>query len=256
MNKLFVILPAYNEEENIKDLIRLWLEEQEGLAQKGYELQILPIDDGSKDNTRQIILELDKEFEPVTAIVHEHNKGLGGGVSTGLTYFHDHGGKDDLALIMDADNSHKPEFVYSMIEKLQGNRLDVVIASRYQPGAKIYGVAGYRQFLSLGARAYYSLVLGVKNVKDYTCGYRVYTYPIIDKAIQVYGEDFVKERGFSCMMELLYKLYCIGANFGEVPFALRYDDKLGESKMNVGSTVSSSLKTALKLRRTIDKNRV
>lgn len=253
MKKLFVILPAYNEEENISDVVHLWLNEKQGLAELGYELTVLPIDDGSKDNTKSIILDLEKENENVTAIIHEQNKGLGGGVSTGLTYFHDHGSKEDLGLIMDADNSHKPQYVYSMIEKMKNESLDVVIASRYQPGAKTHGVAGYREFLSFGARMYYSMVLGVKNVKDYTCGYRLYSYPIIDKAVEVYGADFVKERGFSCMMELLYKLYCIGAKFGEVPFVLRYDDKLGESKMKVGSTISSSLKTAIKLRRTIKK---
>ena len=66
------------------------------------------------------------------------------------------------------------------------------------------GVPGFREFLSNGAGVYYKLVLNVKNVKDYTCGYRVYRYEIIDKAFMKYGDAFVEKKTFACMMEVLY----------------------------------------------------
>lgn len=248
MNKIFVILPGYNEEENIGPLMDAWLNEAEKLEKAGYQLLLTPVDDCSKDNTKAIMLRFEQEHENVKALIHEVNKGLGGGVQTGLSYFHDHAGKGDFALIMDADNTHDPKFVYSMIELAKAQSLDCVIASRYRKSSRIVGVPAFRNFLSFGARLYYTAVLGVKNVRDYTCGYRIYSYAIIDKAFAVYGDKFVSERSFACMMEVLYKLYCIGARFGEVPFELRYDYKLGESKMRIGSTVSSSLKTAMKLR--------
>ena len=87
------------------------------------------------------------------------------------------------------------------------------------------------------------------GVKDYTCGYRAYTYESLQRARQAYGENLITQRSFACMMELLYKLYRSGSRFGEVPFALRYDNKGGESKMQVLRTMKDSLRTAWQLRR-------
>ena len=156
---------------------------------------------------------------------------------------------------MDADNTHKPNFVYSMINLQKNENLDCIIASRYRKGSKIVGVPKIRNFLSFGALLYYSVVLGIKNVRDYTCGYRLYTYDSIFKAFKIYGNNFVTERGFTCMMEVLYKLYKIGASFGEVAFELRYDNKFGNSKMNVFSTIIDSFKQAIKFRVKIRKQR-
>ncbi|AMP20002.1 hypothetical protein AZF37_01360 [endosymbiont 'TC1' of Trimyema compressum] len=86
------------------------------------------------------------------------------------------------------------------------------------------------------------------NVKDYTCGYRCYTYDAVDKAIGIYGYDFIKENSFACMIEVLYKLHKTGARFDEAPFELRYDQKLGESKMRVFKTMRNSVFTTIKLR--------
>ena len=80
------------------------------------------------------------------------------------------------------------------------------------------------------------MLLRVRNVKDYTCGYRAYTFCIIDTAYQKFGDDLVARRSFACMMELLYKLSLCGARFEEVPFELRYDNKAGESKMRIFNT--------------------
>jgi len=125
---------------------------------------------------------------------------------------------------------------------------DCVIASRYCNISKTKGVSPFRLFLSWGARVYYTLILGVKNVKDYTCGYRAYTYEIIAKAKEKFGASFVEHRSFAYMMEVLYKLSLIGTKFQEVPFELRYDNKEGESKMHLTKTICESLITALKLR--------
>ena len=85
-------------------------------------------------------------------------------------------------------------------------------------------------------------------MKDYTCGYRIYTYNIIQKLLNKFGENPIKEKSFACMMELLYKVYLVGAKFGEVGFELRYDKKCGNSKMKVLKTAERSLVTALKLK--------
>ena len=126
---------------------------------------------------------------------------------------------------------------------------DVVIASRYCNNSDVVGVAKHRLFMSDMAGVYYRFMLNVPNVKDYTCGYRIYTNEIINKLVRDFGEEPIKEKSFACMMELLYKLYLSGAKFSEVGFQLRYDNKKGESKMKVLKTMSNSLRVGWYLRR-------
>ena len=249
LNTLYAILPCYNEEENIGPLMESWLSQREALRQRGLDLVLLPIDDCSKDRTRGIMLDYAARYDQIRPLLHKENQGLGGGVRTGLGFFADTGGPDDLAVIMDGDNSHAPKYIGAMLDLLRADKLDCVIASRYRPGSATVGVSPFRQFLSFGARIYYSAMLRVKGVRDYTCGYRLYTHEIIKRAVDTHGDTLVEERGFSCMMEVLYKLNLLGAKFGEVPFELRYDQKLGDSKMQIGNTVSRSLTTAARLRK-------
>ena len=253
MNRIFVFLPAFNEEENIDSLVYAWLDEQRNLEAMGYSLTIHPIDDCSTDSTKQRMNALAESHPQVVPLFHEVNKNLGGGVDTALFTFCGQGKNGDLALLMDADNSQKPLHVTAMIEKHIATKADCIICSRYQKGAKVIGVPLIRELLSIGARWYYTWMLRVKNVRDYTCGYRLYTYDIIRKAYKAYGRQLVEQRGFTCMMEVLYKLACIGCEFAEVPFTLRYDNKLGESKMKVSNTVLNSFTAAYDLKKHIGK---
>jgi len=248
MNKLFAILPCYNEELNIGELIDKWYAQKDKLRDSGYDLVIVGIDDCSTDNTKKIIKEKSEQLDNVFLLPHEVNKGLCGGLNSAIGYFLKNGSKDDLMTLMDGDNTHDPKYVHAMIAKLKAGNKDCVIASRYCSDSAVVGVANHREFMSDMAKLYYSFVLKVPNVKDYTCGYRVYTYSIIEKLVEKYGEDPIVERSFACMMELLYKIYTVGATFDETGFELRYDFKQGQSKMNVLKTMKKSLTTAVKLR--------
>ena len=132
---------------------------------------------------------------------------------------------------------------------------DVIIASRYHKGSKIQGVSKYRLFTSEGAKYVYSAILPVKNVRDYTCGYRLYTSDILKSCYQCFGNSIIEESGFTCMAELLYKLHVVGARFDEIPFELRYDYKQGKSKMKVMKTAIYSIKLAFHLR-SLEKNKM
>lgn len=249
MNKFFAFLPCYNEGLNIGRLIDEWFEQKDGLAELGFDLQVRAIDDCSKDNTKEVILQKSTEYpENVELIAHEVNKNLCGGLNTSIEYFLKHGKDGDLMGLMDGDATHSPKYVHAMIRKMRDGNRDCVIASRYCKDSSVVGVAAHREFMSDMAKIYYSLALRVPNVKDYTCGYRIYTYPCISRLHDKFGDDPIKEKSFACMMELLYKIYLAGATFDEVGFELRYDNKQGESKMRVFKTMYKSLTTALKLR--------
>lgn len=247
MKKILAVLPCYNEENNIEELVKAWLCEKDEFEGRGYDLYILAVDDKSRDGTRQIIEKLAGCNERVSLAAHEENKGLGGAVSTGFKYFLENFLPGDVCFVMDGDNTHDPVFAASMIDRIDAG-FDCVIASRYRHGSEVIGVPTYRNYLSVGAKLYYKLLLPVPSVMDYTCGYRAYTYEILQKAYEHYGDDFITQKTFACMMEILYKLHKIGAGFAEVPFVLRYDYKKGESKMRVLNTVKSSVFTAFRLR--------
>lgn len=249
MTKLTVILPAYNEEENIRTLVERWLKMQEKLNIKyGYELHIVAVNDGSKDRTREIAEQLEKEYKNFKLVNHPQNKGLGEAVKTGITFFLDHCPDSFAMCLMDCDNTQDPVYIYDMIDQMREEESDVVIASRYQKGAEVKGVSGIRLLMSEGAKYVFSIILHVPSVKDYTCGYRLYSRKMLLSASSRFGKDLVTESGFTCMVEVLYKLYCCGAVFSEVPFALRYDYKKGASKMEVLKTAVNSIRLSLCLK--------
>lgn len=250
MKQIIVTLPAYNEEENVETLVQEWMKYKEPIAaQYGLELKIAIINDGSADRTREIGERLQQEYSDVKLVNHEQNKGLGEAVKTGLLYSLSQGAH--FTCLMDCDNTHDPKYVLSMLNKQKQDAADVVIASRYQKGAEVKGVSPFRLLTSEGAKAVYSLILGVKGVKDYTCGYRLYRNEFLEKAYDRFGDDLIEESGFTCMAELLYKLARCGAKFAEVPFELRYDFKKGASKMRVVKTAVDSIRLAFHLRRSV-----
>ena len=247
MNTLYTLLPCYNESENIGALIEEWLSQTENFKNFDFQLTVVCIDDKSTDNTAAVIQAYSNRYSNVLLLKHSVNQNLGGALKTGFQYFLKHGKSGDLCVVMDGDNTHNPKFACSMFEKIN-KEADCVIASRYCGQSAVVGVPGFRKFLSDGAKCYYQLVLNVKNVRDYTCGYRMYTYDILAKADQVYGDKFIERKTFSCMMEVLYKLAGTGCRFAEVPFVLRYDKKEGASKMRILKTDYDSVITALKLK--------
>ena len=247
MNNLYAILPCYNESENIGALIDDWLNQAAALEANGYRLIVVGVDDKSTDNTRAIIQAYSEKTANVVLLSHTVNQNLGGALKTGFQYFIKTGTAGDVCVVMDGDNTHDPQFACSMFEKIKSGA-NCVIASRYCGDSQVVGVPGFRKFLSDGAKFYYKLILGVHNVNDYTCGYRMYTYEILAKANDFYADKFIERKTFSCMMEVLYKLARIGCSFAEVPFVLRYDKKEGASKMKILKTVYDSVMTALKLK--------
>ncbi|BBF42944.1 glycosyltransferase [Lachnospiraceae bacterium KM106-2] len=248
MNNLVVLLPAYNEEKDVERLVLNWQQYKEILEEIGLSLHIMIINDGSKDRTKEIILGLMDQYDNVILEDHNGNKGLGRAVNTGFYKGLKRFGSSSYFCLMDCDNTQDPSYVFSMLEKMNQTRCDVVIASRYEGGSKVHGLAKYREMTSIMARYVYQILLGVPKVKDYTCGYRLYKGTILKRAYMKYQNQFIGENGFTCMAEVLYKLYEVGAVFAEVPFELHYDYKAGESKMHVVKTAIRSLRLCFDLR--------
>jgi len=234
--KLWIVLPAFNESENLGKLIETLAERL--LYQKS-PFEIVVVNDGSSDETSTVARGFQFQL-PMTVIDHPTNLGLGATMRDGFEYISQKASPTDIVIAMDADNTHNPGLIKEMVDCIfQGN--DVVIASRYQNGSHIKGVPSYRQLLSLGASWLFRLCFPVKGVRDYTCGYRAYRVGLIQAAFRRYGNEFINQNGFECMVDILIKLRKLDAIFREVPLVLRYDLKLGESKMRVARTITRSL---------------
>jgi len=245
--KIMVFLPCYNEELNIIDLNESWNKHKTKLGKLGYKLEIHNINDCSTDTTKEKINTIVKKYKNVYLIDHKINKGLVGGLNTAIKSFLKLGNENDFMVLMDGDNTHDPKYIFDMIEEINKG-YDCIIASRYCKNSDVVGVAAHRVFMSDMAGVYYKMMLNVPNVKDYTCGYRIYNYNSIKDLVKKFGNDPIKEKSFACMMEFLYKLHLCGAKFSEIGFKLRYDNKKGESKMKVFKTMYNSLKMGFKLR--------
>jgi len=232
-----IVLPAYNEEESIGallKLIRVTMEEHHS------DYRVIVVNDGSSDGTKGVV-ESFKERMPLELIDQAVNGGLAEAIRTGFAAALSSCSERDIIITMDADNTHTPGLMLRMIRMIkEGN--DVVIASRFQPGARVVGVSGFRRLLSSGASILCRILFPITNVRDYTCGYRAYRGGILQEAVARYGDRFIEERGFSCMVDILLKLRTLQAIIAEAPLILRYDFKRGESKMDVGATVRATLK--------------
>lgn len=248
MKTLYILLPCYNEQDNLITLISNWYKQKSSIYEKGYDFKIIIIDDKSTDDTKAVIEAQKNLYKEIIPLYHAENKGLGGGILSGLNLFASTStNNNDIVIVMDADNTHDPKYANSMIEKIESGA-DCVIASRYCNSSKVIGLANYRHILSTCAKYYYQTVLRIPNVRDYTCAYRAYNSGIIQKAFLIYKDKLIEEKSFACMMELLYKLHVINANITEVPFGLRYDFKQGDSKMKVTETIIASILTSMKLK--------
>jgi dolichol-phosphate mannosyltransferase len=227
--KITLMMPAFNEEQDMPTL----LERIEHALSGWADYRVLVVDDGSKDRTAEIVREAAHRM-PVELIQHASNRGLGAAMRTGLSIA---ARGEGVVVTMDADNSQDPALIRTMVGRL-AEGYDVVIASRFQPGSQEIGVPPYRLFLSHLSSAGIRLLVRYPGARDFTCGFRAYRVVAIRRLIETFGENgFLRENGFSCMLELLLNLRAIDARVSEVPLVLRYDLKVGASKMRVMRTI-------------------
>ena len=235
-SRILVVLPAYNEEANIASLLRQIFE---SLADDRLGFSIIVVDDGSSDRAHQILEEVGREL-PLIVQRHEKNQGLGATLRDGLRHAAGIANARDIIITMDADESHTPGLMLRMIRMIREG-YDVVIASRYQPGSRIYGLSLHRRVISRLASLVMRILFPTPGVSDFTCGYRAYRAEALQQAYAEYGDDLIDQDGFQCMVDVLLKLRKLPLIFGEVPMILRYDLKRGSSKMRLVHTAAKTL---------------
>lgn len=236
--RLWVLLPAYNEAENMPALLADLAQTVATWPGGAPPLRVLVVDDGSSDGTADAARASAAGLD-LLVLVHEVNMNLGAAMRTGIEHVMANAGDEDLMISLDADHTHPTELMPLMVERANAGA-DIVIASRYQPGAEVHGLDAFRKGISYGA----SLLLQAMfpGARDYTCGYRCYRVRLLRWGAQHYGPHFLNQRGFSVMVDLLLKLRRKASRIEEVPLILRYDRKRGASKMKIASTAWTTLR--------------
>ena len=236
---IYFILPAYNEEKNIKLLLN---DISNFYKKKKILLNIIVINDGSSDKTYKNVEIIKKKFlHKITLINHKKNMGLGTSLKTGFNRALKISKQNDIIITMDSDNSHTAQNSYLLIKKINEG-YDVVIASRYTKFSKTYGLSFLRKVLSFASCIIFKIFFPIKNVKDYTCGFRAFKINKIKNIMQ--KKKFFSEKDFSVSADIILKLKLskIKLSFTEIPLTLRYDLKQGKSKMKIIKTVFQTLK--------------
>ncbi len=242
-SKIWVVLPAYNEESALPTLLDSLLE---NLGQKGEEFSIIVVNDGSEDRTGEVAEDYARRA-PVSVLHNDGNKGLAETMRRGLMEAVNNANGKDTIVTMDADNTHPAGLALNMVRSIRKGD-DIVIASRYRKGSQVHGVSFYRRALSMVASWLCRILFPIRGVRDYTCGYRAYRADVIKALVDRYGSEFISERGFSCMLDILLRLRECNPVASEVPLVLRYDLKPGRTKMRVLETIFDTLRLLVRRR--------
>ncbi|MHB8174844.1 MAG: glycosyltransferase family 2 protein [Nitrospirota bacterium] len=230
---IYVILPIFNEAACIESLITK-IKNALSIARLSYK--IIAVDDGSKDDSPQILRRL-ADYIPMAIITHNINRGLGETLRDGFEYAAEISDDRDIIVSMDADGTHEPSVIWPMLQKLNEG-YEVVVASRYAKGGGGRGLSFKKFFFSRTANLLMKVFFPVHGLRDYSCGYRAYRASSVKKAIAILGNNFIelKGLGFAATPEILVKFIRLGTKITEVPFILRYDLKEGKSKMVIYET--------------------
>ncbi len=218
-DKKIVIIPTYNEKENIDSIIRKVFS-----LEGGYH--ILVIDDGSPDGTAVIVKRLQEEFPDRLFLVERSGKqGLGTAYITGFKWSLEH--EYDYTFEMDADFSHNPDDLPRLYQACK-NGADLAIGSRYCDGISVINWPIGRIIMSYYASVYVRSVLGMK-VFDCTAGFKCYSNRVLDTI----DLDAVRMKGYGFQIEMKYTTYRLGFKIVEVPIIF-VNRKAGTSKMSGG----------------------
>ena len=238
MSDCIVIIPTYNEKENIENIIRKVFSFKK-------EFHILIVDDGSPDGTADIVKKLQNNFpEKLFLIEREGKLGLGTAYITAFHWAIDK--KYDFIFEMDADFSHPPHDLINLYDACKNKGADVSVGSRYIKGISVVNWPLGRILMSYYASMYVRTVLGMK-IKDTTAGFVCYKRDVLETI----GIDDIHMKGYGFQIEMKFRSFKLGYKITEVPIIFT-DRTEGSSKMS-GGIFSEAFWGVIKLRFSISK---
>ena len=228
--KTTVIIPTYNERENLADLVRQILELDIGA-------HVIVVDDNSPDGTGDLADDLASRDARVSVVHRPAKLGLGTAYIAGFQQALANGA--DQMVTMDADFSHNPRYIPALVSLTEQH--DLGVGSRYVPGGGVTADWGiHRKFLSWGANHFARVMLGLK-AHDCTAGFRCYRREVL----QSIDLDSIFSNGYSFLIEMLYKCQRTGYSVGETPITFENRHR-GSSKISQ-TEIFKAMYTVLRL---------
>ncbi|XP_037820015.1 dolichol-phosphate mannosyltransferase subunit 1 [Lucilia sericata] len=217
-HKYSILLPTYNEKENLPIIIWLIMKY---LNESGYKFEVIIIDDGSPDGTLEVAQDLQKIYGEDKILLRPRKAKLG----LGTAYIHGiQHATGDFIIIMDADLSHHPKFIPEFIELQKKHDYDIVSGTRYQGSGGVFGWDFKRKLISRGANFLSQLLLRPR-ASDLTGSFRLYKKPVLEKCI-----SSCVSKGYVFQMEMLVRARQHGFSVCEVPITF-VDRVYGTSKL-------------------------
>ena len=213
--KSLIIIPTFNELENVKKLIP-------DILNRYDNVDILIVDDNSPDGTADFVMEFGKTNESVKILKRQKKMGLGTAYVTGFKYALQH--NYDFIFQMDADYSHDPKEIQNFLRMIES--YDLVLGSRYLTGVNVVNWPMRRLLLSYFANLYTQIITGLP-VKDTTGGYKCFRREVLEKI----NFDKIKSNGYAFQIEMTFKAWKKGFRIGEIPIIF-IDRTSGTSKMS------------------------
>lgn len=220
-----VIIPTYNEKENIEKLIPVLLDVFEKI--KTWDMHVLVVDDTSPDHTADVVRAFERQHKNVHLLINKKKGGLGAAYLVGMREAFDQLGAD-VVFEFDADFSHDPHKISDFLSKIEEGA-DMVLGSRYIAGGSIPQDWGlYRKFLSTVGNMVNMIVFGNFRIRDWTTGYRAITRRVYEAVHpEMFGERF---SGYTFQIGFLHKTLRKGFRIVETPIQF-VDRKVGKSKL-------------------------
>ena len=229
--KTFVMIPTYNEKENIKNLI------DKILKLKIKNLSVVVVDDNSPDGTADIVKKISKDKKNVHLLLRKKDKGRGAAGRDGFIYCLKHNA--DIVVEMDADLSHDPKYIPLLIDELKN--ADLILGSRRVEGGKEIGRSSIRKIVTYFANLYIRFMLGLK-VKDCNSGFRCFNREVLEKI----NLEKLESKGPAIVQEVLFKAHLKGFKIKEIPIKF-VDRTKGKSKLGIPQLITGYF-MVLKLR--------
>ncbi len=230
MYRKIVIIPTYNEKENVGHIV-------EAVRSLPEKFDILFVDDGSPDGTGTLIKEMQKKYDNIHLIERSGKLGLGTAYIAGFRYCISKA--YDLICEMDADFSHNPNDLVRLVRACENDIYDVAIGSRYVRGGGVRNWGLNRKILSYGASLYVRFITFM-NIKDPTAGFVCYKREVLERL----DLNKIKFIGYAFQIEMKFAAWSNGFRLKEVPIVF-IDRVAGKSKMNssiIGEAVFGVLK--------------
>ena len=239
MERLYVLVPVYNEAPNIPTLCEAFRQLRAEFGDR-FEPHFLLVDDGSSDDTAGVARASASDLD-LEVLRHEINQGPGAAFATGFAHLAGRMAGSDWVITMEGDNTSRHELIRQMLARARSEGFDAVFASPYMYGGGFTQTSFLRKLLSSGANLIVKDLLDIQGILTVSSFFRLYRASALLRMQRVFGPGIVERTGFESMVEMVMKMAMMGITISEIAMLLDSSRRKGKSKMKVLRTIHGYL---------------